>query len=67
MTSRYLRLRAEQVENDALVARGESADGLFAELSEPVPTIRVGERDTLGHLVNVGFGVVLLCLSVCLH
>lgn len=50
--------------DDALVARGESADGLFTELREPVPAVGVGKRDALGHFVDVGFGVVLCGGSV---
>ena len=46
-------------EDDTLIARGESADGLFAELSEPVPAVGVGKGNALGHLVDVGFGVIL--------
>lgn len=43
----------------ALVARGESADGLLAEEGEPVPAVGVGEGNAFCHLVDVGLGVVL--------
>ena len=54
-------------EDDALITRRESADSLFAELSEPVPAVGVGERNALSHLVDVGFGVVLQGVSVCVN
>ena len=46
-------------EDDTLIARGETVDGLFTELSEPVPAVGIGKGNALGHLVNIGFGVVL--------
>jgi len=59
-----LALQGGAGKDDALVARGESADGLFAELREPVPAVGVSKRDALGHFVDVGFGVVLIAFNV---
>ena len=54
-----LALECRAGEYDALVTRGESTDCLFAEESEPVPAVSVGEGNALGHLVDVGLRVVL--------
>src|SRR5690348_9727330 len=52
-------LQGRAGEDDSLRASGDLVDGFFAETGEPIPAVGVGEGDSLGHLLDVGFWVEL--------
>lgn len=53
--------------NDASIgSKSQSLDSLVSEGLEPAPSVVIGKWDAVGHLRNVGFGVVLEDSSQCL-
>lgn len=54
-----LTLQGGAGDDDTVVAERELLEGLFAQASEPVPTVGIGERNTIAHLLNILWGVEL--------